>query len=81
MSDDKESQKPEVRSKEWSEIIAEQFSSLAWIKGLKIYLSIIGVLGLGAYLAIHDFFCGTIWRYTICPDGTNTEESGSCESN
>ena len=21
---------------------------------------------------------GAIWRYTICPDGTNTEESGSC---
>ena len=60
MSDEKESQTPEVRSKEWSEIIAEQFSSLAWIKGLKIYLSIIGVLGLGAYLAVDEFVCGTI---------------------
>jgi uncharacterized protein YjbI with pentapeptide repeats len=60
MSDDKESQKPEIRSKEWSEIIAEQFSVVAWIKGIKIYLSIIGVLGLGVYLAVYEFICGTI---------------------
>ena len=59
MSDDKV-QKPEIKSKEWSEIIAEQFSVVAWIKGIKIYLSIIGVLGLWAYLAVDEFVCGTI---------------------
>ena len=60
MSNDKEVQKTEIKSKEWSEIIAEQFSAVAWIKGLKIYFSIIGVLGLWAYLAVDEFVCGTI---------------------
>ena len=46
MSNDKEVQKTEIKSKEWSEIIAEQFSAVAWIKGLKIYFSIIGILGI-----------------------------------
>ena len=59
MSDDKV-QKPEIKSKEWSEIIAEQVSAVAWIKGLKIYFSIIGVLGALTYLSSDNFTCGTI---------------------
>ena len=60
MSNDKEVQKTEIKSKEWSEIIAEQFSAVAWIKGLKIYFSIIGVLGALTYLSSDNFTCGTI---------------------
>ena len=60
MTEDKGIQKPEIKSKEWSEIIADQFSAVAWIKGLKIYLSIIGVLGVWAYLGSDNFACGTI---------------------
>ena len=60
MSNDKEVQKTEIKSKEWSVIIAEQFSVVAWIKGLKIYLTIIGVLGAWAYLSSDNFACGTI---------------------
>ena len=57
---DKDLQESEIKSKEWSEIIAEQFSVVAWIKGLKIYLTIIGVLGAWAYLSSDNFACGTI---------------------
>ena len=60
MESDKELQETEIKSKEWSEIIAEQFSAVAWVKGLKIYLSIIGGLGLLIYLVGDEFVCGTI---------------------
>ena len=60
MSNDKEMQENEIKSKEWSEIIAEQFSAVAWIKGLKIYFSIIGFLGALAYLSSDNLACGTI---------------------
>ena len=60
MTEDEGIQKPEIKSKEWSEIIADQFSAVAWIKGLKIYLSIIGVLGIWGLVASDNPLCGTI---------------------
>ena len=60
MTEDKGIQKPEIKSKEWSEIIAEQFSTVAWIKGLKIYFSIIGILGIWGLVASDNPLCGTI---------------------
>jgi len=60
MADDKESQESEIKSKEWSEIIAEQFSALAWIKGLKFYFSIFGILGILLSLGYGELECATI---------------------
>tara|TARA_B100001029_G_scaffold81188_2_gene66672 strand:- start:3620 stop:6364 length:2745 start_codon:yes stop_codon:yes gene_type:complete len=60
MAEDKGIQEPEIKSKEWSEIIAEQFSAVAWIKGLKIYFSIIGILGIWLFVGYDNSACGTI---------------------
>ncbi len=60
MADDKEPQESEIKSKEWTEIIAEQFSALAWIKGLKFYFSIFGILGILLSLGYGELECATI---------------------
>ena len=56
--DSNDEHREEVKSKSWTEIIADQFSVVAWIKGLKIYLAFIGILGLLVLIGVGDSICG-----------------------
>ncbi|SVA63536.1 uncharacterized protein METZ01_LOCUS116390, partial [marine metagenome] len=56
--DSNDEPREEVKSKSWTEIIADQFSVVAWIKGLKIYLAFIGILGLLVLIGVGENICG-----------------------
>ncbi len=58
--DSNDEPREEVKSKSWTEIIADQFSAVAWIKGLKIYLALFGIFSLLVYWSQPNPVCGVI---------------------
>ncbi len=58
--DSNDGPREKVKSKSWTEIIADQFSAVAWIKGLKIYLALLGIFSLLVYWSQTNPVCGVI---------------------